>query len=67
VVDILADLTRKGVTVLLSIHQPRPDILRLMSRVLILSADGQVWCPWLMLFDPNSHPVRGYSILFETV
>ena len=46
VVDILADLARKGVTVVLSIHQPRPDILRLMSRVLILSGDGQASsCP----------------------
>ena len=44
VVDILAALSgsRGGVTVLLSIHQPRPDIFRLMDRVLLLSGEGQV-------------------------
>ena len=43
VVDILAELAgRQGVTVLLSIHQPRPDIFRLMDRVLLLSGEGQV-------------------------
>ncbi|KAL6746090.1 P-loop containing nucleoside triphosphate hydrolase protein [Haematococcus lacustris] len=42
VVDILAGLAQSGVTVLLSIHQPRPDIFRLMDRLLLLSGDGQV-------------------------
>ncbi len=43
VVDILASLAgQQGVTVLLSIHQPRPDIFRLMDRVLLLSGEGQV-------------------------
>ena len=37
VVDILSKLgSRHGVTVLLSIHQPRPDIFRLLDRILIL-------------------------------
>ena len=44
VVDILSSLSgQQGVTVLLSIHQPRPDIFRLMDRVLLLSGEGQVW------------------------
>jgi len=42
VVDILARLAREGVTVLMSIHQPRPDIFRLMDRAMLLSANGEV-------------------------
>ncbi len=42
VVDIMARLAREGVTVLMSIHQPRPDIFRLMDRLLLLSSEGQV-------------------------
>ena len=42
VVDILSGLSRAGVTVLLSIHQPRPDIFRLLDRVLVLSGQGAV-------------------------
>ena len=43
VVDILSCLSgSQGVTVILSIHQPRPDIFRLMDRVLLLSGEGQV-------------------------
>jgi len=43
VVDILSKLgSRHGVTVLLSIHQPRPDIFRLLDRILILSSVGSV-------------------------
>ncbi|KAF5834484.1 hypothetical protein DUNSADRAFT_8809 [Dunaliella salina] len=42
VVDIMAGLARDGVTVLMSIHQPRPDIFRLMDRLLLLSSEGQV-------------------------
>ena len=41
VVDILASLAAGGVTALLSIHQPRPDIFRLLARVLVLSGAGQ--------------------------
>ena len=42
VVDIMARLARSGVTVVMSIHQPRPDIFRLMDRVLLMSGQGQV-------------------------
>ena len=42
VVDILAQLASSGTTVILSIHQPRPDILRLMTRMVLLSSNGQV-------------------------
>ena len=42
VVDILAGLAGAGVTVIITIHQPRPDILRLMDRMLLLSGNGQV-------------------------
>mmetsp|Transcript_4168 Transcript_4168/g.18720 ORF Transcript_4168/g.18720 Transcript_4168/m.18720 type:complete len:765 (+) Transcript_4168:1000-3294(+) len=42
VVDILSGLGSIGVTVLLSIHQPRPDIFRLLDRVLVLSGQGAV-------------------------
>jgi ATP-binding cassette subfamily G (WHITE) protein 2 len=42
VVGILAALGGRGVTVVLSIHQPRPDVLRLMDRALILSGFGEV-------------------------
>jgi len=42
VVDILSGLGAMGTTVLLSIHQPRPDIFRLLDRVLVLGAEGSV-------------------------
>ncbi|EFJ49894.1 hypothetical protein VOLCADRAFT_104135 [Volvox carteri f. nagariensis] len=42
VVEVLAGLAGGGVNVLLSIHQPRPDVLRAMDRMLLLSGDGQV-------------------------
>ena len=52
-VDILAQLASSGTTVILSIHQPRPDILRLMTRMVLLSSNGQVGVPasadWCML------------------
>ena len=41
-VGILAQLAGGGVTVVLSVHQPRPDVLATMRRALILSATGQV-------------------------
>ena len=44
VVDILAGLAGAGMTVIITIHQPRPDILRLMNRMLLLSGNGQVTC-----------------------
>ena len=42
VVDILSGLGSIGVTVVLSIHQPRPDIFRLLDRVLVMSSTGGV-------------------------
>lgn len=42
VVDILSALASAGVTVIITIHQPRPDILRLMDRMLLLSGNGKV-------------------------
>ena len=42
VVDILAALGDTGVTVVLSIHQPRPDVFRLLDRVLVMSKTGDV-------------------------
>ena len=42
IVDILADLASSGVNVILTIHQPRPDVFRLMNRVVLLSGTGQV-------------------------
>jgi ATP-binding cassette subfamily G (WHITE) protein 2 len=42
VVDILSGLGGIGVTVVLSIHQPRPDIFRLLDRVLVMSGTGSV-------------------------
>ena len=44
-VDILAGLAAAGVGVVLTIHQPRPDVFRLMHRVLLLSGRGQVRQP----------------------
>lgn len=51
VVDILAGLAAGGVGVVLTIHQPRPDVFRLMHRVLLLSGRGQVGKPpsWIDL------------------
>ncbi len=42
IVDILAELARSGVNVILTIHQPRPDVFRLMDTVLLMSGNGQV-------------------------
>ncbi len=42
VVDILASFAASGVTALLSVHQPRPDMFRLLARVLVLSGVGQM-------------------------
>ena len=42
VVDILAGLAGAGVTVIITIHQPRPDVFHLMQRVMILSGDGRL-------------------------
>ena len=41
VVDILAALGDGGVTVVLSIHQPRPDVFRLLDRILVMSGTGR--------------------------
>jgi ATP-binding cassette subfamily G (WHITE) protein 2 len=40
-VDILAALGDGGVTVVLSIHQPRPDVFRLLDRILVMSGTGR--------------------------
>ncbi|GMH44385.1 hypothetical protein BSKO_12319 [Bryopsis sp. KO-2023] len=42
VVDILADMAAAGVTVIITIHQPRPDLFRTIDRVMLLSGLGQV-------------------------
>jgi ABC-type multidrug transport system ATPase subunit len=42
VVDLLARLASGGVTVMMSLHQPRPDILRLIERVTLMSKTGRV-------------------------
>jgi ATP-binding cassette, subfamily G (WHITE), member 2 len=42
VVAILARLSKDGVTVALSIHQPRLDIFCMLSHLLILSGDGRM-------------------------
>jgi len=43
VVDIISGLSRDaGMSVILSIHQPRPDMLRALGRVLLLSGTGQM-------------------------
>ena len=42
VVDMLASLTQTGTAVLITIHQPRPDVFNLMQRVLILSSEGRM-------------------------
>ncbi len=41
-VEVLSGLAAVGVNTLLSIHQPRPDVLRAMDRLLLLSGDGRV-------------------------
>jgi ABC-type multidrug transport system ATPase subunit len=40
VVNILADLSSHSANIILSIHQPRPDILRLLQRLILLSPSG---------------------------
>lgn len=42
VVDMLAELAGTGTTVVMSIHQPRPNFFQLMHELMILSGEGQV-------------------------
>jgi len=42
VVDMLASLASSGTTVVMSIHQPRPNFFQMMHQLMILSGDGQV-------------------------
>lgn len=42
VVSILSRLTADGVTVALSIHQPRLDIFAMLSHILLLSSEGRM-------------------------
>lgn len=41
-VDILAALSASGVTVALSIHQPRLDIFQMLTHLLLLSGGGRM-------------------------
>ena len=59
VVDILAQLASSGTTVILSIHQPRPDILRLMTRMVLLSSNGQVGGARCVLIGTCCHSAAG--------
>ena len=56
VVDILSALASAGMTVIITIHQPRPDILRLMDRMLLLSGNGQASIISAPLPPPPSPP-----------
>lgn len=40
IVAKMEDLSAKGITIVMSIHQPRPDIFAMMSHVLLLSGTG---------------------------
>lgn len=42
VVDALADMATKGITCIMTIHQPRTDVFRTIDRVLLMSGNGQV-------------------------
>lgn len=42
VVDILADMAGSGITVIMSIHQPRSRFFSMINRMLMLSENGQV-------------------------
>lgn len=42
VVGILAALSASGVTIALSIHQPRLDIFEMLTHLLLLSGDGRM-------------------------
>ncbi len=59
VVDILSGLASAGVTVIITIHQPRPDVFNLMQRVLILSGDGRMvysGTSFILLLVPSFAP-----------
>lgn len=42
VIDILSKTSLSGVTVIMSIHQPRPTFFTLIDKIMMLSSDGQV-------------------------
>ena len=42
VVGLLAEVAARGTTVLLAIHQPRPDVMLLLPSLLVLTGDGRV-------------------------
>ena len=56
IVDILAELAHGGVNVILTIHQPRPDVFRLMDIVLLMSGNGQVYA--LPRLNTKSQPYQ---------
>ena len=60
VVDILAGLAAAGVTVIITIHQPRPDVFNLMQRVMILSGDGR------LVYSGAAHSFSIPSALFNS-
>ena len=63
VVDLLSALGSMGVTVLLSIHQPRPDIFRLLDRVLLMSGTGSVvYCGPMMSLQTHFDTVIGRNV-----
>lgn len=42
VVDILSSLTESGITIMMTIHQPRSSFFTMIKRILMLSGNGQV-------------------------
>lgn len=54
IVDILSNMASSGVTVIMTIHQPRPDLFKMLDRVLLISASGE------MIYSGPSSLAEGY-------
>lgn len=63
VVDILSDMASAGVAVVMTIHQPRPDLFRILDRSMLLSGNGQVI--WFLSVH-RSMPILITDCLFWT-
>eukprot|EP00210_Caulerpa_lentillifera_P005025 g4799.t1 len=67
VVDILSDMASSGVTIVMSIHQPRPDLFRTLDRAILLSSVGQVIYSGPSIEAENYFLKIGYSSPRKTI
>src|SRR5205085_3445048 len=50
VMKILRELANDGKTILLTIHQPSPEVFRLMDNIALVAKDSNTTCPGKLVF-----------------